>query len=142
MWAQERGADQVSASERAFIIRELHSALFHGGFFGFLLNSTDPFSHGEPASMIAFEVWLLDTQLTLLRFSSVAAVCVCITATLLAARVGESSLDVDAWGWCTGTTQRDGMGREEGGGFRMGNTGISVADSFRYLAKLIEYCKV
>ena len=21
-----------------------------------------------------------------------------------------------AWGWCTGLTQRDGMGREEGGG--------------------------
>ena len=21
---------------------------------------------------------------------------------------------LDAWGWCTGTTQRDGMGREEG----------------------------
>ena len=36
----------------------------------------------------------------------------------------------DAWGWCTGMTQRDGMGREEGGGFRMGNTGIPVADSF------------
>ena len=35
-----------------------------------------------------------------------------------------------------------GMGREEGGGFRMGNTGIPVADSFRYLAKLIQYCKV
>ena len=35
-----------------------------------------------------------------------------------------------AWGWCTGTTQRDGMGREEGGGFRMGNTCIPVADSF------------
>ena len=32
--------------------------------------------------------------------------------------------------WCTGTTLRDGMGREEGGGFRMGNTGIPVADSF------------
>ena len=31
---------------------------------------------------------------------------------------------------CTGTTQRDGMGREEGGGFRMGNTCIPVADSF------------
>ena len=30
---------------------------------------------------------------------------------------------------CTGTTQRDGMGREEGGGFRMGNTCIPVADS-------------
>ena len=37
---------------------------------------------------------------------------------------------MDAWGWCTGTTQRDGMGREEGGGFRMGNTCIPVADSF------------
>ena len=34
-----------------------------------------------------------------------------------------------AWGWCTGTTQRDGTGREEGGGFRMGNTCIPVADS-------------
>ena len=33
-------------------------------------------------------------------------------------------------GWCTGMTQRDGMGREEGGGFRMGNTCIPVADSF------------
>ena len=37
---------------------------------------------------------------------------------------------LDAWDWCTGTTQRDGMGREEGGGFRMGNTCIPVADSF------------
>ena len=27
-----------------------------------------------------------------------------------------------AWGWCTGITQRDGMGREVGGVFRMGNT--------------------
>ena len=26
---------------------------------------------------------------------------------------------LDAWDWCTGPTQRDGMGREEGGGFRM-----------------------
>ena len=45
-------------------------------------------------------------------------------------------------GLCTGTTQRDGMGREEGGGFRMGNTCIPVADSFQYLAKPIQYCKV
>ena len=30
------------------------------------------------------------------------------------------------------------MGREEGGGFRMGNTCIPVADSFGYLAKLIQ----
>ena len=34
------------------------------------------------------------------------------------------------------------MGREEGGGFRMGNTGIPVADSFQHLAKLIQNCKV
>ena len=30
----------------------------------------------------------------------------------------------------------------EGGGFRMGNTCIPVTDSFRYLAKPIQYCKV
>ena len=34
------------------------------------------------------------------------------------------------------------MGREEGGGFRMGNTCIPVADSFWYLAKLIQLCTV
>ena len=27
---------------------------------------------------------------------------------------------LDAWGWCIGTTQRDGMGREEGGGVQDG----------------------
>ena len=37
---------------------------------------------------------------------------------------------LDAGGWYTGTTQRDGMGREEGGGFGMGSTCIPVADSF------------
>ena len=35
----------------------------------------------------------------------------------------------DAWGWCTGMTRRHGMGREEGGGFRMGNTCTPVVDS-------------
>jgi len=29
-----------------------------------------------------------------------------------------------------GTTQRDGVGRREGGGFRMGSSCIPVADSF------------
>ena len=43
---------------------------------------------------------------------------------------------------CTGMTRRDGMGREEWGGFRMGNTCIPVVDSFWYLAKLIQLCKV
>ena len=27
----------------------------------------------------------------------------------------------DAWGWCTGMTQRDVVGREVGGGFMFGN---------------------
>ena len=34
-----------------------------------------------------------------------------------------------AGGWWTGITQRDGMGREVGGGFRMGNPCTPVADS-------------
>ena len=33
-------------------------------------------------------------------------------------------------------------GEGGGGGFRMGNTCIPVADSFWYLAKLIQLCKV
>ena len=38
--------------------------------------------------------------------------------------------DTGCLGLCTGMTHRDGMGREEAGGFRMGNTGIPVVDSF------------
>ena len=37
--------------------------------------------------------------------------------------------ETGCWGWCTGMTQRDGMGREVGGGFRMGNTCTPMADS-------------
>ena len=33
-------------------------------------------------------------------------------------------------------------GEGGGRGFRMGNTCIPVADSFQYLAKLIQFCKV
>ena len=47
-----------------------------------------------------------------------------------------------AWGWCTGMTQRDGMGREVWGGFRIGNTCTPVADSCWCMAKPIQYCKV
>ena len=49
---------------------------------------------------------------------------------------------LDVWGWCTGTTQRDSTGREEGGGFRMGNTCIPMVDSCWCMAKPIQYCKV
>ena len=35
----------------------------------------------------------------------------------------------DARGWCAGMTQRDGTGREVGGGFRMGTTCTPMADS-------------
>ena len=47
-----------------------------------------------------------------------------------AKRIASPGSIQDAQGWCTGMTQRDGMGREVGGGFRMGNTCIPVADSF------------
>ena len=48
----------------------------------------------------------------------------------------------DAWGWCTGMTQREDMGREVGGGFRIGNSCTLVADSCQCMAKPIQYCKV
>ena len=37
--------------------------------------------------------------------------------------------ETGAQDWYTGMTQRDGMGREMGGGFRMGNTCVPMADS-------------
>ena len=47
-----------------------------------------------------------------------------------------------ARGWYTGMTQRDGMGRDMGGRFRMGNTCTPMADSCQCMAKPIQYCKV
>ena len=38
-------------------------------------------------------------------------------------------------GWYTGKTQRDGMGREAGGGIMMGNTCKSMAASCQCMAK-------
>ena len=43
--------------------------------------------------------------------------------------------ETSAQGWCTGMTQRGGMGREVGGGIKMGNTCKSTADSFQCMAK-------
>ena len=40
-----------------------------------------------------------------------------------------------AHGWCTGKTQRDGMGREAGGGIGKGKTCKSMADSCQCMAK-------
>ena len=40
-----------------------------------------------------------------------------------------SMQDIGSLGLGTGMTQRDGMGREVGGGFRMGNTCTPVADA-------------
>ena len=37
--------------------------------------------------------------------------------------------ETSAQGWYIGMTQRDGMGREVGGGFKMGNTSTPMADS-------------
>ena len=47
-----------------------------------------------------------------------------------------------ARGWYTGMVQRDGIGREVGGGFRMGNTCTLIADSSQRMAKPIQYCKI
>jgi len=47
---------------------------------------------------------------------------------------------------CLGLVQWDNpegwYGEGEGGGFRMGNTCIPMEDSFQYLAKPTQYCKV
>ena len=47
-----------------------------------------------------------------------------------------------AQGWYTGMTQRDGMEREVGGEFRMGNMCTPVMDSCQCMAKPLQYCKV
>ena len=43
--------------------------------------------------------------------------------------------ETSAQGWCTGMTLRDGMGREVGEWFRMGNTCKSMADSCQCMTK-------
>ena len=43
--------------------------------------------------------------------------------------------ETSAQGWCTGKTQRDGIEMELGGGFRMGNTCKSMADSCQCMTK-------
>ena len=43
--------------------------------------------------------------------------------------------ETSAWGSCTGKTQRDGMGKEVGGGIGMGNTCKFMADSCQCMAK-------
>ena len=43
--------------------------------------------------------------------------------------------ETSAWGWCTGKTQKDGVGREVGGGIRMGNTCKSTGDSCQCMTK-------
>ena len=43
--------------------------------------------------------------------------------------------ETSARGWCTGKTQRDGVGREAGGEIGMGNTCKSMADSCQCMTK-------
>ena len=40
-----------------------------------------------------------------------------------------------AQGWCTRMTLRDGMGKEGGGAFRMGDTCTPIANSCQCMAK-------
>ena len=59
--------------------------------------------------------------------------------TCILSRVKDYQPRLDAWTsartWCTGKTQRDQVEREMGGGIRMGNTCISMADSFQCMTK-------
>ena len=43
----------------------------------------------------------------------------------------------DAWGWCMGMIQRDDMGWDVAGGFRIGSSYTPVLDSRQYMAKPI-----
>ena len=47
----------------------------------------------------------------------------------------EFFLMADSRGWCTGKTQREGVGRVVGGGIGRGNTYKSMADSCQCMAK-------
>jgi len=47
-----------------------------------------------------------------------------------------------AQGQCTGMTQKDGMRREVGEEFRMGDTCTPMADSCECMAEPLQYCKV
>ena len=67
---------------------------------------------------------------------------ICIISHMKRVTSPDSMHDTGCLGLVHLTTQRDGMGREEGGGFRMGNTCMPVADSFQYMAEPIQYCKV
>ena len=51
--------------------------------------------------------------------------------------------ETGAQGWCTGKTQRNGMGREAGGGIRMGNTCKNPwLIHVNVWQKPLQYCKV
>ena len=47
-----------------------------------------------------------------------------------------------AQGWYTGMTQRDGMEREVGRGFRTGNTCTPTAELCQCMAKPLQYCNL
>ena len=49
---------------------------------------------------------------------------------------------LDAWGWCTGMTQRDDKGRVVGGGIMFQIACTLVVDSCQCMVKPIQYCKV
>ena len=50
--------------------------------------------------------------------------------------------ETSAQGWCTGMTQRDGMGREVGGSSGWGKSCTPMADSCQCMTKPLQYCKV
>ena len=50
--------------------------------------------------------------------------------------------ETSAWGWCTELTQRDGMGKEVGEGFRWGTHVNLWLIHVNVWQKPLQYCKV
>ena len=51
-------------------------------------------------------------------------------------------MKTSAWGWCTGTTQRDEVGREVGGGSGWGTHANPWLIHVNVWQKPLQYCKV
>ena len=58
--------------------------------------------------------------------------------------IDRQSMRLGTQGQCTGMTLRDGMEREVGAGFRMGDACTPMAESCQCMAKkkTLQYCKV
>ena len=66
----------------------------------------------------------------------------CLRCSSKYSKTRELNYFCNTWGWCTGMTQRDVVGREVGGGFMFGIACTPIVDSCQCMAKPIQYYKV